>query len=55
VHFRADFGPIAARVLVVEAPGPNVADPGRLAFTKLPPAKRLRPRREGRDGARGPR
>jgi microcystin degradation protein MlrC len=55
VHFRADFGPIAARVLVVEAPGPNVADPGRLAFTKLPAGRRLRPRREGRDGARGPR
>lgn len=45
VHFRADFGPIAHRVLVVEAPGPNVADPGRLPFTKLPPGRRLRPRR----------
>lgn len=45
VHFRADFGPIAHRVLVVEAPGPNVADPGRLPFTKLPAGRRLRPRR----------
>lgn len=44
VHFRADFGPIAHRVLVVEAPGPNVADPGRLPFTKLPAGRRLRPR-----------
>ena len=32
VHFRADFGPIASRILVVEAPGPNVADPARLPF-----------------------
>jgi microcystin degradation protein MlrC len=45
VHFRADFGPIAHRVLVVEAPGPNVADPGRLPFTRLPAGRRLRPRR----------
>lgn len=34
VHFRADFGPIAHRVIVVEAPGPNIADPAKLAFTK---------------------
>jgi len=45
VHFRADFGPIAGRILVVEAPGPNVADPGRLPFTKLPAIRRLRARR----------
>jgi microcystin degradation protein MlrC len=45
VHFRADFGPIAHRVLVVDAPGPNVADPGRLPFTRLPAGRRLRPRR----------
>jgi microcystin degradation protein MlrC len=43
VHFRADFGPIADRVLVVEAPGPNVADPAKLPFTKLPPGRRRRP------------
>jgi len=43
VHFRADFGPIAGRVLLVEAPGPNAADPARLAFTRLPPGRRLRP------------
>ncbi|MCE3284487.1 MAG: MlrC domain protein, partial [Steroidobacteraceae bacterium] len=35
VHFRADFGPIASRILVVEAPGPNVADPAKLPFTRL--------------------
>jgi microcystin degradation protein MlrC len=45
VHFRADFGPIASRVLVVEAPGPNVADPARLPFTKLRPGMRASPRR----------
>jgi microcystin degradation protein MlrC len=44
VHFRADFGPISSRILVVEAPGPNVADPSRLPFTKLRPGVRTRPR-----------
>jgi microcystin degradation protein MlrC len=45
VHFRADFGPIASCILVVEAPGPNVADPARLPFTKLRPGMRTSPRR----------
>lgn len=45
VHFRADFGPIARRVLVVEAPGPNVADPAKLPFRHLRPGMRLRPDR----------
>jgi microcystin degradation protein MlrC len=35
VHFRADFGAIANRILVVDAPGANIADPTRLAFTKV--------------------
>jgi microcystin degradation protein MlrC len=35
VHFRADFDAIANRILVVEAPGANVADPALLPFTKL--------------------
>jgi microcystin degradation protein MlrC len=35
VHFRADFAPIADRILVVAAPGPNIADPSRLPFKKL--------------------
>jgi microcystin degradation protein MlrC len=43
VHFRADFGPIAGRILVVEAPGPNVADPARLPFRRLRPGVRLSP------------
>ncbi|HET6470176.1 MAG TPA: M81 family metallopeptidase [Geminicoccaceae bacterium] len=43
VHFRADFEPIAAEVLVVEAPGVNIADPRRLPFTRVPPSLRLAP------------
>ncbi|TPG61025.1 M81 family peptidase [Roseomonas nepalensis] len=43
VHFRADFGPIAGRVLVVAAPGPVVADPATLPFRNLRPGLRLRP------------
>jgi len=45
VHFRADFGPMASRILVVAAPGPNVADPGKLPFAKLRPGMRTGPRR----------
>ena len=45
VHFRADFGPIASRILVVEAPGPNIADPAKLPFRKLRPGMRTSPRR----------
>lgn len=43
VHFRADFGPIARRVLVAAAPGPVVADPATLPFRHLRPGLRLRP------------
>ncbi|MGQ0834076.1 MAG: M81 family metallopeptidase [Gammaproteobacteria bacterium] len=41
VHFRADFGPLASDILVVEAPGPSPADPARLPFRKLRPGVRL--------------
>ncbi len=44
VHFRADFGSLASRILVVEAPGPNIADPAQLPFTKLRPGMRTSPR-----------
>jgi microcystin degradation protein MlrC len=44
VHFRADFDGFASRIVLVEAPGPNPADPSRLPFTRLPPGKRLKPR-----------
>jgi microcystin degradation protein MlrC len=43
VHFRAHFQPIAEKVIVVAAPGPVVADPAVLPFTKLRPGLRLRP------------
>jgi microcystin degradation protein MlrC len=48
VHFRADFGDLASRIVIVEAPGPNVADPARLPFTRLPAGKRLTPRTRAR-------
>jgi len=35
VHFRADFQPIAEEVLVVEAPGPNVADHLKIGYRNL--------------------
>jgi microcystin degradation protein MlrC len=44
VHFRADFQPIARAVLVAAAPGPVVADPATLPFTKLRPGLRRRPK-----------
>jgi microcystin degradation protein MlrC len=45
VHFRADFGPIASRILVVAAPGANIADPAQLPFTRLRRGMRRAPRR----------
>ena len=43
VHFRADFGAMASRVLVVAALILNVPDPARLPFVKLQPGVRLTP------------
>ncbi|WP_338662547.1 M81 family metallopeptidase [Pararoseomonas sp. SCSIO 73927] len=43
VHFRADFQPLAERVIVAAAPGPVVADPATLPFRHLRPGLRLRP------------
>jgi microcystin degradation protein MlrC len=43
VHFRADFEPIAAEVLIVAAPGAVIADPRRLPFRHLRPNLRLAP------------
>jgi microcystin degradation protein MlrC len=43
VHYRADFQPIAAEILVVAAPGALVADPAKLPFTRLRPGVRLCP------------
>jgi len=47
VHFRADFGPLASEVIVVEAPGPNTADPAKLPYRNLRPGKLLTPRGPG--------
>ena len=44
VHFRADFEPIADKVLVGIAPGPVVADPAILNFRYVRPDVRRRPR-----------
>jgi microcystin degradation protein MlrC len=43
VHFRADFEPIAAKLLICAAPGAMPADPASLPWTRLRPAIRLRP------------
>jgi microcystin degradation protein MlrC len=45
VHFRADFGAIADRILVVAAPGPNIADPAQLPFRRLRSGMRTSPQR----------
>lgn len=44
VHFRADFTPIAARIIVAIAPGPVVADPATLNFRHVRAEVRRRPR-----------
>ncbi len=43
VHFRADFQPIAERVLVAAAPGPVAADSSVFPFRHLRQGLRLRP------------
>ena len=43
VHFRADFAPIAEKVIVAAAPGPVVADPATLPFKHMRAGLRLRP------------
>jgi microcystin degradation protein MlrC len=43
VHFRADFTPVAAEIIVAIAPGPVVADPSTFPFRNLRPGLRLRP------------
>ena len=42
-HFRADFTPIAAEVLVAKANGPMAASPADLAWTKLGAGTRVSP------------
>jgi microcystin degradation protein MlrC len=43
VHFRADFAPIAAEILICAAPGPMPADPGSLPWKRLAPGTRIKP------------
>lgn len=43
VHFRADFQPIAAEVIVAAAPGPNPVDHRELDYRNLRPGVRLMP------------
>jgi microcystin degradation protein MlrC len=42
-HFRAEFEPIAAKVIVVIAPGGYLADPAHYPYRRLRPGVRLRP------------
>lgn len=43
VHFRADFEPIAEKLLICAAPGAMAADPATLPWTRLRAGIRLRP------------
>ncbi|MGO4872433.1 MAG: M81 family metallopeptidase [Roseiarcus sp.] len=43
VHFRADFAPLAKQILIVVAPGENIADPERLGYSRLRPGVRIQP------------
>jgi microcystin degradation protein MlrC len=54
VHFRADFAPLAAEILVVAWPGCNPSDPTRCTYTRLRPHMRLVPRGPTRFDGRVP-
>jgi microcystin degradation protein MlrC len=43
VHFRADFEPIAEKLLICAAPGAMPADPASLPWTRLRPGIRMKP------------
>src|SRR6478609_1213766 len=43
VHFRADFEPIAEKLLICAAPGAMPADTASLSWTKLRPGIRIKP------------
>jgi microcystin degradation protein MlrC len=42
-HFRADFTPSAAEVIIAKAAGPMAVDPADLPWKKLPASMRRRP------------
>jgi len=50
VHFRADFGSLASRILVVDAPGANIADPAQLPFRNLRQGMRVAGQPSGKPG-----
>src|SRR5581483_4113161 len=54
-HFRAEFEPIAEKVIVVIAPGGYLADPAGYPFQRLRPGVRLRPLGPDFRGARASR
>ena len=43
VHFRADFHPIAARIVTAIAPGPNLADTRKFPYRHLRPGLKIKP------------
>ena len=43
VHFRADFEPIAEKLLICAAPGAMPADTAALPWTRLRPGIRIKP------------
>jgi len=43
VHFRADFEPIAEKLIICAAPGAMPADPAALPWTRLRPGLRIKP------------
>jgi microcystin degradation protein MlrC len=43
VHFRADFEPIAEKIIICAAPGAMPADTSVLPWTRLRPGVRLKP------------
>ena len=52
VHFRADFEPLAERVLLALSPGPVIADPRELPYRKLRKHVRIGPNMALRDAVR---
>lgn len=53
VHFRADFQPIAAEIVVAAAPGPNPVDHRDLEYKNLRPGVRLMPGGPESEGPKG--
>jgi microcystin degradation protein MlrC len=43
VHFRADFEPIAEKIIICAAPGAMPADTADLPWTRLRPGLRIKP------------